>query len=120
MFDFIETGLSIARPGFDRLGSQPVLTFRSAPGGSALKRVIDIVGSGIGLILLSPLFLVAAIAISNQAQLAWTSLLFPTARIILIVLKYDAASIGCRNRHRTGSSRSAGTHVHLPTSECEK
>jgi exopolysaccharide biosynthesis polyprenyl glycosylphosphotransferase len=63
MFDFIETGLSIARPGFDRLGSQPVLTFRSAPGGSALKRVIDIVGSGIGLILLSPLFLVTAIAI---------------------------------------------------------
>ena len=63
MFDFIETGLSIARPVFEMLGTKPVLTFRSAPQDSLLKRAIDIIGSGIGLLLLSPFLVIVAIAI---------------------------------------------------------
>jgi exopolysaccharide biosynthesis polyprenyl glycosylphosphotransferase len=63
MFDFIETGLAITRPVFRRLGARPVLALRSAPEASPLKRAIDLVGSGIGLLFLSPLFLIVAIAI---------------------------------------------------------
>jgi exopolysaccharide biosynthesis polyprenyl glycosylphosphotransferase len=59
--DFIRT--SIARPAFDMLGPKPVLTFRSAPQDSLLKRAIDIIGSGIGLLLLSPFLVLVAIAI---------------------------------------------------------
>jgi exopolysaccharide biosynthesis polyprenyl glycosylphosphotransferase len=62
--DFIRT--SIARPGFDMFGSQPMLVFRSTPDLSwelATKRTIDIIGASFGLVLLSPLMLVVAAAI---------------------------------------------------------
>ena len=62
--DFIRT--SIARAGFDMLGSQPMLVFRSTPDLSwelAGKRTIDIIGALIGLILHAPLLLVVAAAI---------------------------------------------------------
>jgi exopolysaccharide biosynthesis polyprenyl glycosylphosphotransferase len=64
MVDFIQT--SIARPAFDVLDAQPVLVLRSAPEASwslVLKRVIDLIASGIGLLFLSPLLLIVAIAI---------------------------------------------------------
>jgi exopolysaccharide biosynthesis polyprenyl glycosylphosphotransferase len=64
MIDCIE--VSSARPVFDVLGAQPVLVFRSAPGASwalVLKRAIDLVGSGIGLLFISPLLLIVAVAI---------------------------------------------------------
>jgi exopolysaccharide biosynthesis polyprenyl glycosylphosphotransferase len=64
MIDFI--GTSIARPTWDTLGAQPVLVFRSAPDASwtlVLKRAIDLIGSGFALLLLSPVFLIVAIAI---------------------------------------------------------
>ena len=64
MPDFIQT--SIARPAFDMLGAQPMLVFRSAPDASwslILKRAMDLIASGIGLLFLSPLLLIVAIAI---------------------------------------------------------
>ena len=62
--DFIRT--SIARAGFDMFGSQPMLVFRSTPDLSwelASKRTIDIIGALTGLIVLSPLLLVVAVAV---------------------------------------------------------
>jgi exopolysaccharide biosynthesis polyprenyl glycosylphosphotransferase len=64
MADFIRT--SIARPVFDMFGSQPMLVFRSAPAISwclLTKRVIDVIGSTLGILIASPLMLVAALAI---------------------------------------------------------
>jgi exopolysaccharide biosynthesis polyprenyl glycosylphosphotransferase len=64
MPDFIQT--SIARPAFDMLGVQPMLVFRSAPDASwslVLKRILDLIVSTLALLILSPLFLIVAIAI---------------------------------------------------------
>ena len=64
MPDFIQT--SIARPVFDMLGAQPMLVFRSAPSAFCslvLKRMLDLTASMLGLLTLSPLFLIVAIAI---------------------------------------------------------
>jgi exopolysaccharide biosynthesis polyprenyl glycosylphosphotransferase len=64
LFDFIET--SIARPAFDTFGAQPMLVFRSAPDASwatVLKRILDFTASALGLLVLSPLFVIVAIAI---------------------------------------------------------
>ncbi len=62
--DFIKT--SIARPTFESIGSRPMLVFRSTPDASwALlgKRAIDLVGATVGLVLISWLLLLAALAI---------------------------------------------------------
>ncbi|MBV9392606.1 MAG: sugar transferase [Verrucomicrobia bacterium] len=62
--DFIRT--SIARPAFDMFGPQPMLVFRSTPDTSwevLTKRTIDLIGSSAGLVFLSPLMLIAALAI---------------------------------------------------------
>ena len=64
MADFIRT--SIARPAFDMFGPQPMLVFRSTPDISwalLFKRTIDLIGSTCGILVLSPLMVVAAIAI---------------------------------------------------------
>jgi exopolysaccharide biosynthesis polyprenyl glycosylphosphotransferase len=64
MVDFIQT--SIARPAFDVLCAQPLLVFRSGPEASwslVLKRAIDLIAAGIGLLFLAPLLLIVAIAI---------------------------------------------------------
>ncbi len=64
MADFIRT--SIARPAFDSLGTQPMLVFRSTPDSSwalLLKRTVDFTGALLGLVLLSPLLLAAALAV---------------------------------------------------------
>jgi exopolysaccharide biosynthesis polyprenyl glycosylphosphotransferase len=62
--EFIQT--SIARPSFSNLGSRPMLVFRSTPEISwalFLKNTADRAGAAIGLVLLSPLFLLVALAI---------------------------------------------------------
>jgi len=62
--DFIRT--SVARPTYENLGSRPMLVFRATPDVSwamVLKSVIDWLGAVAGLILLSPLFLVVALAV---------------------------------------------------------
>ncbi|MBV9463701.1 MAG: sugar transferase [Verrucomicrobiae bacterium] len=62
--DLIRT--TIARAEFDELGGHPLLVFRSTPGDSwqlLAKRVIDLVVSLIGLILLSPVLLLIALAV---------------------------------------------------------
>ena len=62
--DFIKT--SIARPTFESMGNRPMLVFRSTPDASwALlgKRVIDLVGASVGLLVISWLLLLAALAI---------------------------------------------------------
>jgi exopolysaccharide biosynthesis polyprenyl glycosylphosphotransferase len=62
--DFFRT--SIAKPGFTMLGGRPMLVFRSAPEFSwqiMLKEFIDRLGAFVGLIVLSPLFLFAAIMV---------------------------------------------------------
>ncbi|MGA8658098.1 MAG: sugar transferase [Chthoniobacterales bacterium] len=69
MTDFIRT--SIARPAFDMFGPQPMLVFRSTPDTSwalLFKRTIDLIGSTCGILLLSPLMLIAAIAIKATSQ----------------------------------------------------
>ncbi len=62
--DFIRT--SVARPTYENLGSRPMLVFRATPDLSwalMVKNVIDWVGAALGLIVLSPLFLLIAIAV---------------------------------------------------------
>jgi exopolysaccharide biosynthesis polyprenyl glycosylphosphotransferase len=62
--DFIRT--SIARPVFDMFGPQPMLVFRSTPDTSSailLKRAIDLIGSGLAIVLLAPMMLIVGIAI---------------------------------------------------------
>jgi exopolysaccharide biosynthesis polyprenyl glycosylphosphotransferase len=62
--EFIAT--SIARPAFSSLGNRPMLVFRTTPEISwslFLKNTIDRIGAFLGLILLSPLFLLIALAI---------------------------------------------------------
>lgn len=68
MADFIKT--SIARPDFDAFADRPMLVFRTTPQLSwalMLKSLIDRVGAAVGIVLLSPLFVVAALGIK------WTS-----------------------------------------------
>jgi len=58
--DFIQT--SIARPTFDALGNKPMLVFRCTPEMSwelMVKGVIDQIGAVLGIIITSPLWLVA-------------------------------------------------------------
>lgn len=62
--DFIRT--SVARPTYENLGSRPMLVFRATPDLSwalMVKNVIDWLGAAVGLIVLSPLFLIIAIAV---------------------------------------------------------
>ena len=62
--DFFQT--QISRTSFDDLYGRPVLVFRTAPEASwqgITKQVIDMVGSLVLIILLSPVFLLAALAI---------------------------------------------------------
>ena len=62
--EFIAT--SIARPSFSTLGARPMLVFRTTPEISwalFIKNTIDRIGAIAGLILLSPIFLLIAIAI---------------------------------------------------------
>jgi exopolysaccharide biosynthesis polyprenyl glycosylphosphotransferase len=69
MADFIRT--SIARPAFDMFGPQPMLVFRSTPDTSwalLTKRTIDLIGSGCGILLLSPLMLIVALAIKATSK----------------------------------------------------
>jgi exopolysaccharide biosynthesis polyprenyl glycosylphosphotransferase len=64
MADFIKT--SIARPDFDVLGNRPMLVFRTTPAISwalMAKKVLDLIGASIILLLASPLFLIATIGI---------------------------------------------------------
>ncbi len=64
MADFIRT--AIARPTFDMLGERPMLVFRTTSDASwelLAKRVLDILGAIVGLILLSPFLLAIAIVI---------------------------------------------------------
>jgi len=62
--EFIQT--SIARPSFSSLGSRSMLVFRSTPEISwalFLKNLTDRMGAAIGLVILSPIFLVVAAAV---------------------------------------------------------
>ena len=55
----------------EQLGSTPLLTFSGAPGDDALlltKRAIDVVLSTLGIILLSPLFLIAALLVKATSR----------------------------------------------------
>lgn len=59
MADFIRT--TVSRPDWATLDGRPVLVFSSRPGNEwalLCKRLIDVIGSGVGLVVLSPLFLV--------------------------------------------------------------
>lgn len=62
--DFIRT--SVARPTYENLGKRPMLVFRATPDLSwslMVKNVIDRAGAAAGLIILSPLFVLAALAV---------------------------------------------------------
>lgn len=62
--DFIKT--SVARPTYEHFASRPMLVFRTTPELSwelLIKEVIDRVGAFIGIVLLSPIFLIAAIGV---------------------------------------------------------
>lgn len=62
--DFIRT--SVARPTYESLGRRPMLVFRATPDLSwalMVKNFIDRVGAAAGLIVLSPLFLIIALAV---------------------------------------------------------
>lgn len=67
--DFIRT--SIARPTFHFFGSQPMLVFRSTPAISwslLFKRLVDLIGSAAGLVLLAPVMLVVAVLIRATSR----------------------------------------------------
>jgi exopolysaccharide biosynthesis polyprenyl glycosylphosphotransferase len=56
----------ISRTTLDEFFGQPILVFRTAPEaswGSVIKKLIDVVGSCVGLIVLSPLLLVVALVV---------------------------------------------------------
>lgn len=60
-----------ARARVDEIEGQPVLTMytgRPDPLGLLLKRAIDLVGAGVGLVLFAPLFAVAAIAVKLNSS----------------------------------------------------
>jgi len=60
--DFFDT--AIAKPVLKELGGWPLLTFDSTPNDYfflTMKRTLDLIGSGVGLIVLSPLFLAIAL-----------------------------------------------------------
>ena len=62
-------GLGISRPQLDHFGGWTVLSFSAVPEASAAllaKRVLDVVASGVALLLLSPLFAVIAALIKLQ------------------------------------------------------
>lgn len=66
--DFIQTRNS--QPVWSNLSGRPVLVFSSKPGVAwtlAAKRVIDIVGSGLGMLVLSPLFLIVVLLIKRDS-----------------------------------------------------
>jgi exopolysaccharide biosynthesis polyprenyl glycosylphosphotransferase len=67
--DFIRT--SIARPTFHFFGSQPMLVFRSTPATSwslLFKRLLDLAGSAIGLVLFAPVMMVVAVLIRATSR----------------------------------------------------
>lgn len=69
LLDFVRT--SIARPDFAMLAGRPVLVFRSTPEYSwemMAKEIIDRLGACVGLILLSPLFLAAAVGVRITSE----------------------------------------------------
>ncbi len=69
MADFIRT--AIARPTFDMLGDRPMLVFRTTSDASwelLAKRVLDIFGAGVGLVLLSPFLLAIAVGIKLSSS----------------------------------------------------
>ena len=62
--DFFE--LRVAQPDVEHLGETPMVTLAAPSGpshGLVVKRITDVVGASLGLALLSPLFLVIAVAI---------------------------------------------------------
>ncbi len=62
--DFIRT--SVARPTYENLGPRPMLVFRATPDLSwalMVKNIIDRAGAAAGLVLLSPLFVLTALAV---------------------------------------------------------
>jgi exopolysaccharide biosynthesis polyprenyl glycosylphosphotransferase len=62
--DFIRT--SVARPTYENLGGRPMLVFRATPDLSwalLVKGLIDRVGAFVGLVVLSPLFVILAILV---------------------------------------------------------
>ena len=67
--DFFDT--AIARPVVREVDGWPLLTFDSTPNDQfylSLKRVLDLVGSGLGLIALSPLFLLIGLMIKMTSR----------------------------------------------------
>jgi len=67
--DFIQT--SVARPTYESLGRRPMLVFRTTPDLSwalMVKRGIDIAGAAVGLVVLSPLFLLLTIAVKLSSS----------------------------------------------------
>jgi exopolysaccharide biosynthesis polyprenyl glycosylphosphotransferase len=69
MADFFRT--KISRTSFDELHGRPMLVFHSAPElpwQNAVKRLVDIVGSGLALIVGAPFFLLFAILIKRSSH----------------------------------------------------
>jgi exopolysaccharide biosynthesis polyprenyl glycosylphosphotransferase len=67
--DFFDT--AIAKPGVREIDGVPLLTFDSTPRDVlflSLKRTLDLVGSAVGLLMLSPLFLLVALAIKVTSR----------------------------------------------------
>lgn len=67
--DFFDT--AIAKPGVREVEGIPLLTFDSTPRDvfhMSLKRCLDLVGSGLGLLMLSPLFFLVALAIKTTSR----------------------------------------------------
>jgi len=67
--DFFDT--AIARPVIREVDGWPLLTFDSTPNDPfymSLKRTLDLIGSGLGLIILSPLFLGIAVAMKITSR----------------------------------------------------
>lgn len=67
--DFFDT--AIAKPVLKELDGWPLLTFDSTPNDFfylSLKRILDLIGSGLGLIFLSPLFLAIALTMKLTSR----------------------------------------------------
>lgn len=67
--DFFDT--AIARPGVREIEGMPLLTFDSTPRDFfylALKRLLDFAGAGLGLVAISPFFIIIALAIKLTSR----------------------------------------------------
>ncbi len=101
--DFIRT--SVARPTYESLGQRPMLVFRATPDLSwalLVKNGIDRVGAAAGLILLSPLFglLAVAVKMSSPGPVIFTQRRAGIHGTPFTMLKFRTMHLDAEKQHR--------------------